>query len=137
MFAAIATTHTGALTPADAAMIAQSMLDRASHDEKKRLLQLRDPEGAAAANDDVWKHSREFAKSIPTMEPKDLVLLMVQLAIFGEVYAAAHFTAAPTGLLETAKRTGVDVTAIRAALTKAARAKVKPAKKPTTKAKAK
>lgn len=136
-FAAVCEKHPGAMTPIEAALIAGAMFDRASHDEKKRLLQLHDPEGAVQMKDDVWKHAKAFAKTIPTLAPKDLVLLMVQLALIGEVHVNTYQMQPADNLFDLALRCGADPAKIRAEFTRVAKEKAKPKAKPPAKKPAK
>jgi len=123
-FAEISAAHQGA------------MFERAGHEEQKRLLQLRQPDIAKELKDNVWKHAKAFAKEIAAMAPKDLVVLMVQLAVVGEIHVGGYSPQPSERLFDAAKRAGVDVAKIRAELTGAARDKAKakkPAKKPAAK----
>lgn len=149
IFEAIVAKHTGTMTPADAALIAAELFERADHDVVKRLLKRWEPEAFAKAKEhQVYEIKKQFVKRIATLAPIDLVRLMVELALAPEVHVGMYSGGGkPEQLITTAERLEIDHAAIRRELTATANAKQrtktakqaakKPAAKPraTTKAK--
>ena len=88
------------------------------------------------ANDTTWTLKKAFAKRIASMTPPELVRLMVELSLAGEIHVSSYSTGGkPESLLAAAARLGIDHVALRAELTGAAKAKAKPkAKKSAPKA---
>ena len=144
-FEAIIAGHPGTMTPVDAALIAEALFDRTDHECTKRILKRWEPEAAAKAGNSLWDVKKAFLKRIPTLAPPELVRLMVELALSGEIHVGAYSSMGrPEALNETAARLGIDHAAIRSELTRAAKEKgkakktaaPKPKTKPARKAKA-
>lgn len=140
IFEEIATKHPGTMQPADAALIAAALFDRTDHEGCKRVLPLWEPEAAAKAKDhQLWGLKDKFAKRIATMSPKELALLMVQLALVNDVHVSSYDNRRKaTSLIAVAERIGVDHAAIRKELqgaVKAKASKASPQKKPAPKKK--
>lgn len=127
LFDAIITAHTGIMTPADGTLIAGELYQRTDHECTKRILKRWEPAAFAAAKDEVWKLKKTFAARIATLSPPELVRLMIELALSGEIHVGSWSTPGKPELLNaTAERFGVDHAKIRAQLTAAAKAKASP-----------
>lgn len=135
IFEAIHQAYKGPSSTELATIVAESMVDKADHDEIGRLLELWDgggkPKKTKGGVTDTWSRRAKFVKSVAALPPTDISRLILDLAIVGDVHAGTWNDSKPNRLLRVAKALDVDVAKIRREF--ADQAKAKHPKKKTAK----
>lgn len=111
-------------------IIARSMLESLDHESGKRLLKLLNI--PFTTEEGPYKARKALLESIADMTTPERMVLMMQLALIGEIHANEYSAGAPENLNQVAEHYGIDHTVIRTSTLEQFAPKTKAKKPPET-----
>lgn len=110
------------LVGADLAMVTARFFQGLWHENRKRVMKVWNWE------QDMFRGENSFEKHLADMKESDVVRLLMDIALAGELQVCSYSNSQPTTLLAAAKRRDVDAAAIRRKVQADANTKNRPAK---------